>query len=57
MTPFGIGVDDDEIADAFAEEDKSDFGEKIQFGGVFFDKDEVADDGDEDIKKSVEDGF
>ena len=55
--PFGVIVNDEEITETFAEKNEGHFGKKTKVGsGVFFDKNDVAGDADEDIKKSVEDG-
>ena len=45
-TPFGDGVDKHDAGEAFGEEKDGSDGDKIGIGGVGFDENEIADDGD-----------
>ena len=45
-TPFRDGVDKRDAGEAFGEEEDSGDGDEVGIGGVGFDKNEVADDGD-----------
>ena len=56
--PFGITPDDDEIGEAFAEQNDGDSSNETGVGAVVAaDKDEVTNNSDEDIEEGIEDGL